>query len=133
MYPPAFLSEPMDVTNYGVVYGGVQKNIGPAGVVIAIIREDLITDDPSGNPTMLKWKTQADNDSLYNTPPCYNIYICGKVFKWLKKMGGLSVMKERNEEKAKILYDFFRPEQTVQGNRKKRGPFPYECSICDRQ
>ena len=98
------LSEPMDVTNYGVVYGGVQKNIGPAGVVIAIIREDLITDDVlPGTPTMLKWKTQADNDSLYNTPPCYNIYICGKVFKWLKKMGGLSVMKERNEEKAKIL------------------------------
>ena len=73
-----FLSEPMDVTKYGVVYGGVQKNIGPAGVVIAIIREDLITDDVlPGTPTMLKWKTQADADSLYNTPPCYNIYICG--------------------------------------------------------
>ena len=106
----------MDVTNYGVVYGGVQKNIGPAGVVIAIIREDLITDDVlPGTPTMLKWKTQADNDSLYNTPPCYNIYICGKVFKWLKKMGGLSVMKERNvlstsaesssEEKPRPIYE----------------------------
>ena len=85
-----FLSEPIDVTKYGVIYGGVQKNIGPAGVVIAIIREDLITDDVlPGTPTMLKWKTQADADSLYNTPPCYGIYICGKVFKWIKKMGGL--------------------------------------------
>ena len=92
-----FLSEPVDVSKYAVIYGGVQKNVGPAGVVIAIIREDLITDDClPGTPTMLKWKTQADNDSLYNTPPCYGIYICGKVFKCLKKMGGLSVMKERN-------------------------------------
>ena len=110
----------MDVTNYGVVYGGVQKNIGPAGVVIAIIREDLITDDVlPGTPTMLKWKTQADNDSLYNTPPCYNIYICGKVFKWLKKMGGLSVMKERNEEKAKILYDFLDQSRLFKGTVRK--------------
>ena len=102
-----FLSEPMNIADYGVVYGGVQKNIGPAGVVITIMREDLITDDVlPGTPTMLKYKTHADNDSLYNTPPAYGIYICGKVFKWLKDMGGLEVMKERNEEKAKILYDF---------------------------
>lgn len=102
-----FLSEPVDVSKYAIIYGGVQKNIGPAGVVIAIIREDLITDDVlPGTPTMLKYKTQADNDSLYNTPPCYGIYMCGKVFKWLKKMGGLEVMKQKNEEKAKILYDF---------------------------
>ena len=102
-----FLSEPVDVTKYGVIYGGVQKNVGPAGVVIAIIREDLIRDDVlAGTPTMLKWKTQADNDSLYNTPPCYGIYICGKVFKWLKKMGGLEAMKAHNEKKAAILYDF---------------------------
>ena len=102
-----FLSEPVDVTKYGVIYGGVQKNVGPAGCVIAIIREDLISDDVlPGTPTMLKWKTQADNDSLYNTPPCYTIYICGKVFKWLKKMGGLEAMKELNEKKAKILYDY---------------------------
>ena len=86
-----FLSEPMDVSKYGVIYGGVQKNIGPAGVVIAIIREDLITEDVlPGTPTMLRYKTYADNDSLYNTPPTYTIYMCGKVFKWLKKMGGLS-------------------------------------------
>ena len=102
-----FLSEPVDVSKYAVIYGGVQKNIGPAGVVIAIVREDLITDDClPGTPTMLKWKTQADADSLYNTPPCYGIYICGKVFKWIEKMGGLDAMKEHNEKKAKILYDY---------------------------
>ena len=111
-----FLSEPVDVTKYGVIYGGVQKNVGPAGVVIVIIREDLITDDVlPGTPTMLKYKTQADADSLYNTPPCYGIYICGKVFKWLKKMGGLEVMKQRNEEKAKILYDFLDKSKLFKG------------------
>ena len=111
-----FLSEPVDVTKYGVIYGGVQKNVGPAGVVIVIIREDLITDDVlTGTPTMLKYKTQADADSLYNTPPCYGIYICGKVFKWLKKMGGLEVMKQRNEEKAKILYDFLDQSKLFKG------------------
>ncbi len=111
-----FLSEPVDVTKYGVIYGGVQKNIGPAGVVIAIIREDLIRDDlPASVPTMLKWKTQADNDSLYNTPPCYGIYICGKVFKWLKKMGGLEAIKALNEKKAKILYDFLDQSKLFRG------------------
>ncbi len=116
-----FLSEPMDVTKYGVVYGGVQKNVGPAGVVIDIIREDLITDDVlPGTPTMLKWKTQSDNDSLYNTPPCYGIYICGKVFKWLKKMGGLEEMKKRNEEKAKILYDYLDRSSLFKGTVEKK-------------
>ena len=111
-----FLSEPVDVTRYGVIYGGVQKNVGPAGCVIAIIREDLISDDVlPGTPTMLKWKTQADNDSLYNTPPCYTIYICGKVFKWLKKMGGLEAMKELNEKKAKILYDYLDESKLFKG------------------
>ena len=111
-----FLSEPVDVTKYGVIYGGVQKNIGPAGTVIVIIREDLIRDDVlPGTPTMLKYKTQADAKSLYNTPPAYGIYICGKVFKWLKKMGGLEVMKERNEKKAKLLYDFLDQSQLFKG------------------
>ena len=111
-----FLSEPVDVTKYGVIYGGVQKNVGPAGVVIAIVREDLITEDVlPGTPTMLKWKTQADNDSLYNTPPCYGIYICGKVFKWIKKMGGLEAMKAHNEKKAKILYDFLDSSKMFKG------------------
>ena len=102
-----FLSEPVNVSDYGIIYGGVQKNIGPAGMVISIIRDDLITDDVlPGTPTMMKFKTHADAGSLYNTPNCYCIYMCGKVFKWLKKMGGLEVMKQRNEEKAKLLYDF---------------------------
>ena len=111
-----FLSEPVDVSKYGVIYGGVQKNIGPAGVVIVIIREDLITEDVlPGTPTMMKYKIHADAESLYNTPPCYGIYICGKVFKWLKKMGGLSVMKEKNEEKARILYDFLDESKMFKG------------------
>jgi phosphoserine aminotransferase len=115
-----FLSEPVDVTKYGVIYGGVQKNVGPAGVVIVIIREDLITEDVlPGTPTMLRYKIHADNDSLYNTPPCYGIYICGKVFKWLKKMGGLEAMKKRNEEKAQILYDFLDQSKLFKGTVRK--------------
>jgi len=115
-----FLSEPVDVTKYGVIYGGVQKNIGPAGVVIVIIREDLITEDVlPGTPTMLRYKIHADADSLYNTPPAYGIYICGKVFKWLKKMGGLEAMKERNEKKAKILYDYLDESKLFKGTVHK--------------
>ena len=116
-----FLSEPVDVTKYGIIYGGVQKNIGPAGVVIAIIREDLITEDVlPGTPTMLQYKTHADNGSMYNTPPAYGIYICGKVFKWLKKQGGLEAMKERNEKKAKILYDFLDQSKLFKGTVEKK-------------
>lgn len=116
-----FLSEPVDVTKYGVIYGGVQKNVGPAGVVIAIIREDLIPEKPAveNTPTMLAWKTQADADSLYNTPPCYGIYICGKVFKWLKKMGGLEEMQKRNIAKAKVLYDFLDESKLFKGTVRK--------------
>lgn len=110
------LSEPVDVTKYGMIFAGVQKNVGPAGVVIAIIREDLITDEVlEGTPTMLQYKIHADNKSLYNTPPAYGIYICGKVFKHLKKLGGLEVMKQRNEEKAKILYDFLDSSELFKG------------------
>ena len=116
-----FLSEPVDVSKYGVIYGGVQKNIGPAGVVIAIVREDLISDDVlPGTPTMLKYKTHADNGSMYNTPPAYGIYICGKVFKWLKKQGGLEVMKQRNEAKAKVLYDFLDQSKLFHGTVEKK-------------
>lgn len=116
-----FLSEPVDVSKYAVIYGGVQKNIGPAGVVIVIIREDLITDDVlPGTPTMLKYKTQADAESLFNTPPAYGIYICGKVFKWLKKRGGLEAMKEYNEKKAKILYDFLDESKLFKGTVEKK-------------
>ena len=115
-----FLSEPVDVTKYGVIYGGVQKNVGPAGVVIVIIREDLITEDVlPGTPTMLRYKIHADAGSLYNTPPAYGIYICGNVFKWLKKQGGLAAMKERNEKKAKILYDFLDESKLFKGTVRK--------------
>ena len=111
-----FLSEPVDVEKYGIIYGGVQKNIGPAGMAIVIIREDLIPEEVDRSvPTMLAYKTQADAGSLYNTPPCYTIYMCGKVFKWLKKMGGLDAMKERNEKKAKILYDFLDQSEMFKG------------------
>ncbi len=114
------LSEPVDVTKYGMLYGGVQKNIGPSGVQIVIIREDLITDEClPGTPTMMKYKIHADNESLYNTPPTYGIYICGKVFKWLKKMGGLQAMKELNEKKAKILYDFLDESKLFKGTVRK--------------
>ena len=115
-----FLSEPVDVTKYGMIYGGVQKNVGPAGVVIGIIREDLITDEVwPGTPTMLRYKTHADAKSLYNTPPCYGIYICGLVFKWLKANGGLAAMKARNEEKAKLLYDFLDESKLFKGTVRK--------------
>ena len=115
-----FLSEPVDVTKYGVIYGGVQKNVGPAGVVIVIIREDLISEDVlPGTPTMLRYKTHADADSLYNTPPCYGIYICGKVFKWIKAMGGLEAMKELNEKKAAVLYDFLDNSKLFKGTVRK--------------
>ncbi|MCR4672048.1 MAG: 3-phosphoserine/phosphohydroxythreonine transaminase [Lachnospiraceae bacterium] len=111
-----FLSEPVDVLKYGLIMAGVQKNVGPAGVVIVIVREDLITDDVlPGTPTMLKYKTQADNDSLYNTPPCYGIYICGKVFKWIMKNGGLEGMQKINQEKAAILYDFLDSSKMFHG------------------
>ena len=116
-----FLSEPVDVTKYGMIYGGVQKNIGPAGVVIAIIREDLITEDTlAGTPTMMKYKTHADAKSLYNTPPAYGIYICGKVFQWLKRQGGLTAMKEYNEKKAKILYDYLDESKMFHGTVAKK-------------
>ena len=116
-----FLSEPVDVSKYGLIYGGVQKNIGPAGMVIAIVRDDVITDGVlPGTPTMMKYKTHADANSLYNTPNCYCIYICGKVFKWLKKQGGLQAMKEYNEKKAKILYDFLDESEMFKGTVVKK-------------
>ena len=116
-----FLSQPVDVGRYGMLYGGVQKNIGPAGVVIAVIREDLIREDVlPGTPTMLRYKTHADNGSLYNTPPAYGIYICGKVFKWLKDMGGLAVMEQKNQEKAAVLYDFLDRSDLFRGTVVKK-------------
>lgn len=116
-----FLSEPVDVSKYGVIYGGVQKNIGPAGMVIVIIREDLITEEVlPGTPTMLQYKTHADAKSLYNTPPAYGIYICGKVFKWLKDQGGLAAMKEKNEKKAALLYGYLDESSLFRGTVDKK-------------
>ena len=115
-----FLSEPMDVTKYGMVYGGVQKNVGPAGTQIVMIRDDLIRDDVLPcTPTMMKYKTHADKGSLYNTPPCYGIYICGKVFKWLLSLGGLEEMQKINENKAKILYDYLDESKLFHGTVRK--------------
>ena len=111
-----FLSEPVDVAKYGLIFAGAQKNVGPAGVVVVIIREDLITEDVlPGTPTMLRYKTHADEGSLYNTPPAYGIYICGKVFKWLKNRGGLEAMKEFNEKKAAVLYDYLDQSSLFKG------------------
>lgn len=115
-----FLSEPVDIEKYGIMYGGVQKNIGPAGMVISVIREDLISEDVMPEtPTMLKFKTHADANSLYNTPNTYCIYMCGKVFQWLKKQGGLEAMKAYNEKKAQVLYDFLDSSKMFQGTVRK--------------
>ena len=116
-----FLSEPVDVSKYGLIFAGAQKNVGPAGTVIVIIRENLITEDVlEGTPTMLRYKIHADAKSLYNTPPTYGIYMCGKVFKWLKSKGGLEEMKKINEEKAKILYDFLDESKLFKGTVVKK-------------
>ena len=102
-----YLSEPMNVSDYDMLFGGIQKNLGPAGLVIAIIRKDLISETVlPGTPTMLRYKTHADKGSMYNTPPTYNIYIVGKVIKWIQSLGGLDKMKKINESKAALLYDY---------------------------
>ena len=115
-----FLSRPCDVSKYGLIWAGVQKNVGPAGMAIVIIREDLIRDDvPEFVPTYLRYKTHADADSLYNTPNCWAIYCCGKVFKYLLANGGLEAMAKRNAEKAAILYDFLDQSKFFTGAVRK--------------
>ena len=116
-----FLSEPIDVERYGLIYGGAQKNVGPAGVTIVIVRDDLIpADDVPGVPTMLQYRTHAQAGSLYNTPPCYAIYICGKVFKWIKAQGGLAGMRDINVAKAKLLYDALDESELFRGTTRKQ-------------
>ena len=100
------LSEPVDVTKFGVIYAGAQKNVAPAGLTIVIVREDLLGRCRPDTPAMFDWKLMADNGSIYNTPPCYPIYIAGLVFEWLLENGGLAAMKTRNEKKAAVLYDY---------------------------
>ncbi|MCD7862553.1 MAG: 3-phosphoserine/phosphohydroxythreonine transaminase [Lachnospiraceae bacterium] len=115
-----FLSRPCNVSDYGLIYAGVQKNVGPAGMVIVIIREDLIRDDLTNLPVYMQYKTHADNDSMYNTPNCWAIYVCGKVFKYLKSLGGLEAMAAINEDKAKVLYDFLDSSALFHGTVAKK-------------
>jgi len=114
-----FLSKPCNVSDYGLIYAGVQKNVGPAGMVVVIIREDLIRDDLDNIPTYLQYKIHADNDSMYNTPNCWAIYCCGKVFKYLKSLGGLEAVNKLNEEKAKVLYVFLDSSEMFSGTVEK--------------
>lgn len=114
------LSEPVDVSKFGVIYAGAQKNMGPAGLTVVIIREDLIGKAMDITPTMFNYRIHADNDSLYNTPPTYAIYICKLVLEWIKnEIGGLQKMKERNEKKAKILYNFLDSSKMFKGTVEK--------------
>lgn len=115
----SFLSEPMDVSKFGVIYGGAQKNVAPAGLTIVIVREDLLGKAMPCTPTMLDYKVIADADSMYNTPPCYSIYMCKLVLEWIKELGGLEVMKERNQKKAKILYDVLDSSKMFRGTVDK--------------
>ncbi|NLA77220.1 MAG: 3-phosphoserine/phosphohydroxythreonine transaminase [Clostridiales bacterium] len=110
-----FLSEPLDVTKFGLVFGGAQKNVAPAGLTIVIVREDLLGAARDITPTMLNYKIMADNDSLYNTPPCYTIYICKLVLEWIKELGGLEAMRERNIKKANILYNYLDNSKMFRG------------------
>ncbi len=119
-----FLSEPFDVKKYGLLFAGAQKNIGPAGTVVVIAREDLIREDAlPGTPTMLKYSVHAKENSMFNTPPCYGIYICGKVFKWIRSRGGLAAMKQVNEGKGKNFLRVSRCEQVVYAHRRKARSF----------
>lgn len=114
------LSEPIDVSKYGLIFAGAQKNVGPAGVTVVIVREDLVRDDVMpGTPSVLKYKNQVENNSRFNTPPCYGIYMCGKVLKWIKKEGGLSVMKEMNEKKVQLIYDYLDESKLFHGTAEK--------------
>ena len=115
-----FLSEPIDVTKFGMLYGGAQKNVAPAGLTICIIREDLLGNARDYTPSMLDYKLMADNDSLYNTPPCYTIYICKLVLEWLKENGGLEAMRDRNVKKAELLYNFLDNSKMFNGTVVKK-------------
>lgn len=115
-----FLSEPIDVSRFGMLFGGAQKNIAPAGLTICIIREDLLGNARDITPTMLNYETMAKKKSMYNTPPCWNIYMCGLVMKWIKNLGGLAEMKRRNEAKAKILYDALDESDMFRGTVRKQ-------------
>ena len=135
-----FLSKPCNVSDYGVIYGGVQKNIGPAGMAIVIIREDLIREDlDPKTPVYMRYDIHAANGSMYNTPNCWAIYVCGKVFKYLKSIGGLEAVNKLNEEKAKVMYDFLDSSRMFRGTVDKADrslmniPFVTESKELDAQ
>lgn len=113
------LSRPVDVNKYGIIFAGAQKNLGPAGVTIVIVREDLLDATPEGTPTMLSYKTHADKGSMFNTPPCFAIYVVGEVLKWLKKQGGVEAMEKVNVEKAQLLYDMIDSTDYYRGHAEK--------------
>lgn len=132
------LSEPLDVSKFGLLFAGAQKNLAPAGVTLVIVREDLIPEVENclpGTPTMLAYKTHADNDSMYNTPPCYTIYVLGKVLHWIEKNGGAEGMLKRNKEKAEYLYnfldssDFYRATTEVGSRSLMNVPFLTKYSV----
>lgn len=133
------LSRPMDVSKYGVIYAGAQKNIGPAGVTVVIVREDLLGQTLPGTPTMFDYKTHADNDSMYNTPPTYGIYIAGLVFKWLKDKGGLTAMEQINIAKSRLLYDyldstdFYRSPVAPENRSRMNVPFTLKDASLDEE
>ena len=113
------LSRPVDVSKFGLIFAGAQKNLGPAGVTIVIIREDLLTRTPAKTPTMLSYKTHADKGSMFNTPPCFSIYVVGEVLKWLKKLGGITVIEKMNREKANLLYSAIDASTYYRGHAEK--------------
>jgi phosphoserine aminotransferase len=132
-----FVSRPIDVSKFGLIYAGAQKNVGPAGITIVIVRDDLIGQAAKGTPSVMDYKAQADADSMLNTPPSYSIYIAGLVFKWLKQQGGLAAMEKKNIEKAKLLYDFldgsqfFRNPVAKEDRSRMNVPFTLKDSSLD--
>lgn len=122
------LSAPIDVTKFGLIYAGAQKNMGPAGVTVVIVREDLIGNARPETPVMLDYKVQADNGSMYNTPPCYSIYIAGLVFEWILELGGLEAMEKINIEKAAILYDYLDQSKLFRATAQKE--FRSRMNVC---
>lgn len=115
------LSEPIDVSKFGILFAGAQKNVAPAGLTIVIVREDLLGNAMEFTPTMMNYKVHADNDSMFNTPPCYSIYMCGLVLEWIQnEIGGLEKMKERNQHKAGMLYDFLDQSKLFRGTVEKK-------------
>ncbi len=135
----SFLSRPVDVSKYALIYGGAQKNMGPAGLTLVIIRDDLIGHARPGTPAVFDYKTAADNDSMFNTPPTYAIYIAGLVFQWLKKLGGLAAIEERNIAKSKLLYDyldqskFFRTPVAKDSRSRMNIPFTLASETLDEE